>query len=293
MTPTIGGNLITPVASLVLATWLSLFTGAAVGQEVAVIHCQGSCPQYGSPIAASNAKVVIHHLYAAGLNRYNRRADWVAYRLVADAMGIASLLPRDWQPDRLAGFAEISELADLAEFEPEDDLPAISTAASAYGSVATPPADEFKPVRLAPLTGFAGAPYWAELNNTSNMLPMPSALRLGAWLRLEQSLNSLVKQQEEVYVIAGPVYYNGTPPGSETLKPGENLAGYFKIVSTDSAYAGFLFPQDLPQTASFCEQVTSIGEIEDLTGLTLLPGRSPATAWNLLAELGCAGPVGP
>ncbi|GIT59686.1 MAG: hypothetical protein Ct9H300mP19_16340 [Dehalococcoidia bacterium] len=59
---------------------------------------------YESSMATTRANVVIHHVYAAGLNGDTGLADWVSYRLTKDAIGVASLLPRIWQPDRLLEF---------------------------------------------------------------------------------------------------------------------------------------------------------------------------------------------
>jgi DNA/RNA endonuclease G (NUC1) len=198
---------------------------------------------------------VIHHLYAAGLNEYNRRADWVAYRLSKEAVGVASLLTREWQPDRLANFSEVAELADL---EPDIDLPDIRSVVSPYGGGGEPLTNEQNRVRLAPMTGYANTPYWSELNNTSNMLPMPAPLRMGPWLRLEQNLNALVAREEELHVIAGPLYFDNGSANSDSLVPGINLAGYYKIVVGNSGIASFVFPQDLRQHEPFCQQINSL-----------------------------------
>ena len=156
------------LTGLAVGSVASLFPVGASAQEVAVIHCPGSCPQYRSSIAANNSRVVIHHLYAAGVNNYTRRADWVAYRLTAEAFGVASLLPRDWQTDRLAGFADISELADMAELEPERGIPDVSSAASAYGGMATPVAESAPILPKTMVTIFTAVPMSWE---------MPAALR--------------------------------------------------------------------------------------------------------------------
>jgi hypothetical protein len=281
------------LAGSLIAAVMHLFPVTASAQEIAITHCQDSCPQYRSAITANNSRVVIHHLYAAGLNSYSRRSDWVAYRLTRDAVGIASLLPREWHPDRLANLSEISRLADMEELEPVDNLPDIRSSASPYGGISTPVSREQNRVRLVPLTSFASTPYWSELNNTSNMLPMPAPLRLGAWLQLEQALNSLTAQEEEIHVIAGPVYFNGTAPGSDPLEPGTNLAGYYKIVATDSGIASFVFPHDMRQSESFCQQLQSLGDVERLTNLELFPGHQKNQSWQLVADLGCSQPVSP
>ena len=267
-----------------LAAAIVLLPTSVSGQEVAVTHCAGSCPQYSSSFIAGNSKVVIHHLYAAGLNNYSRRADWVAYRLTSDAVGVASLLPREWQPDRLAEFSEVAELADL---EPDVPLPDIARNVTPYGGSSEPVTNEQNRVRLAPLTSFADTPYWSELNNTSNMLPMPAPLRLGAWLRLEQALNALLTSKKEIHVITGPVYFESTAPGSESLEPGLNLASYYKIVRTESGIASFIFPHDMRQQESFCAGLVNIDEIERLTQLDFFPEHGATGSGQFATELGC------
>jgi len=270
--------------SLVLSL-LALLPLSSSGQELAVTHCAGSCPQYSSSFTAGNSKIVIHHLYAAGLNNYSRRADWVAYRLTSDAVGIASLLPREWHPDRLADFSQVADLADL---EPDSQLPDIARSNSPYGGISEPVRNEQNRVRLTPLTSFADTPYWSELNNTSNMLPMPAPLRLGAWLRLEQALNGMLADKEEIHVITGPVYFENAAPGSEPLEPGLNLAGYFKIVKTDSGLASFVFPHDMRQQESFCKGLANIDEIQRLTQLEFFPDNRLTVNGQLVEELGCS-----
>ena len=89
-----------------------LLSPALQAQNVAIAHCQGTCPGYSSSLSATRANVVIHNLYAAGLNGDTGLADWVAYRLTKEAIGVASLLPRFWQPDELVRVSGIEELAE-------------------------------------------------------------------------------------------------------------------------------------------------------------------------------------
>ena len=94
-----------------------------IAQKISIAHCQGACPGYSSSLSASlsamRANVVVHNLYAAGLNGDTGLADWVAYQLTKEAIGVASLLPRFWQPDglvRLSGIGELTEAEALRVF---------------------------------------------------------------------------------------------------------------------------------------------------------------------------------
>ncbi len=272
-----------------LATAVMLLAGfwasPAFPQTVAVTHCQGGCPQYDSQLTAASANVVIHHLYAAGLNGDTGRADWVAYRLMPEAVGVASLLPRSWQPDRLVRFSPLQDIIEIGESEVRLSE-AVRNSASPYGGAAA--LEPENRARLAPMTSFANTPYWPDLNNLSNMVPMPASLRLGAWLQLEQTLNRVVAQKDDLYVIAGPLFVIGNlsvNPSSVDLNP----AAYFKVVADGSSVAAFIFSGQLDQYESYCDQTVGLEEIEEMAALSLFPGRTDVQESNqLLRELGCS-----
>jgi len=77
-----------------------------------LVTVREAAPSYSSGLAATRSNVFVHNLYAAGLNGDTGMADWVAYRLTKEAIGVASLLPRFWQPDELVRLSGIEELAE-------------------------------------------------------------------------------------------------------------------------------------------------------------------------------------
>ena len=265
---------------------LCLLSAPLAAQQVAVIHCQGSCPAYDSAIVANRSNVVIHHVYAAGLNNQTAVADWVAYHLDGDAVGVASLLPRNWQSDRLLRF---SDAGDLIEVGGSDfSLAEISVDVSPYAGLGDPSIKEEETVRMAPITSFADSPYWSELNNVSNMVPMPANLRLGPWLRLEQSLNQFVEANEDLFVVAGPLYLINQPLSTSLFDVNFGPAAYFKIVSNEEGYVAFMFTANIGRFDSFCESRVELEQIELMSGLEVFPGREPQESFDLLNDLGCS-----
>lgn len=268
---------------------LSVFLSPPLpAQSIAVTHCQGQCPEYASQLTANRSNLVIHHLYAAGINGETGIPDWSAYRLTADAVGVASLLPRSWQPDRLVQFTPLEDI--VSDGENEIDLSAsISNSSNPYAGSGIELIEPEDRARLAPMTSFANTPYWTDLNNFSNMVPMPAALRLGPWLRLEQRLNSVVQEKGELYVITGPLYVIGNltlTPSSEDLNP----AAYYKIVVDGSEVASFVFPESLVQSDRYCDNQGDIEDIEQVAGLKFFPGKTGLRKSSaLLLELGCSG----
>lgn len=270
---------------VLLLSAMVLFGNAANSQTIAVSQCEGQCPEYNSVDAANNARLVIHHVYAAGLNSQTGLADWVAYRMTKDAVGVASLLSRSWQPDRLVDLTRELEIIDSVASQVS--LASISQNDNPYAGVNPPPPKNEDRARLAPITSFANTPYWSDLNNLSNMVPMPSALRLGAWLRLEQALNQLVQQKEELYVVSGPLFLVtnlSTNPNDVDTSP----AAYYKVVVARDEIAAFVFRDDLPQHASYCSQQGSLDQIQQMSGLTLLPDHKGHESRQLLTSLGCS-----
>ena len=269
--------------SLLVGVLLAANPGNA--QSVAVTHCQGECPGYESVVKAKRSNIVIHHLYAAGINGDTSLPDWVAYRLTKDAIGVASLLPRSWQPDRLLEFSSLEDRLSLGEEELKLSE-SISQANNPYGGGGAVLVKPENRARLAPVTSFANTPYWSDLSNFSNMVPMPAPLRLGPWLRLEQRLNGMVAADSEAYVVAGPIYLIsnlGLSPSSAELNP----AAYFKLVSDETGVVAFAFPHDLAQTGDYCSYRTNLTEIQSMTDIEFFPDRNPQESSSLLKKLGC------
>jgi len=274
-----------PFIAVLLMAILSLFTQFAAAQSVVVSQCQGQCPIYQSADAARNSKLLIHHVYAAGLNSQTGLADWVAYRMTKEAVGLASLLSRSWQPDRLVEIPD--ELEIIESTAAQVSLASISQSDNPYSGISPPTQQHENRARFAPITSFANTPYWADLNNLTNMVPMPPLLRLGAWLRLEQSLNTLLSLEDELYVITGPLFLITGALSANSAAAGFNPAAYFKVVVDKSGYAAFVFREDLEQSAAYCDQRSPLDQIEQMSGLILLPGIKNNQSSSLQAKLSC------
>ncbi|MDA0689330.1 MAG: DNA/RNA non-specific endonuclease [Proteobacteria bacterium] len=275
-----------PCRGILLIVAALLVPNISIAQSMAITHCSGECPSYGSQLTANRSNVVIHHLYAAGVNGDTSLPDWVAYRLTKEAVGVASLLPRSWRPDRLVAFSPLEDIVTLGEAE-LNISESIAAANNPYGGGAAAMVEPENRARLAPMTSFANTPYWPDLNNFSNMVPMPAPLRLGPWLRLEQKLNSVAAAGDEVYVVAGPLYLISNlslSPSSVELNP----AAYFKLVADESGVAAFAFPHDLAQSGDYCKYRASLGDIEKMADITFFPDRKQqAESPALFKKLGC------
>ena len=265
----------------IILFWLGF---SANGEEITAAQCNGVCPVFDSSMATTRSKVVIHHVYAAGINGDTGLADWLSYRLTKDAAGVASLLPRTWNPDRLLRFSGVDNVLEIGSSELR--LAEIAVSNSPYGGVGEILEQEERTARLAPMTAFANTPYWSDLNNLSNMVPMPKSLRIGPWLHLEQQLNRLVARKGELQVITGPVFLIdnlSASPTTTTIEP----AAYYKVVASQDDVEAFVFSKELKQFDSYCDQVTDLKQLQRMLSIKFFPDRSLSQSGQLLTELNC------
>lgn len=274
--------------------WASLFSfliaATATAQTVHISHCMAGCPVAADDIAVKSSELIVRQLYVASISSQNGLADWQAYRVLADSVGVASLLPRTWFEDALVSrTANIPEAIDSSQ-QPEQAV-SIDVEERSYQLDGINLLSEDRG-RLVPLSSFAGTPYWSELNLLSNMAALPFDLRIGSWSRLDQAINALADRIGEVYVISGPIYSGRTEKVHERVDAnGDGGIGkpsaYFKVISTPESLSTFIFHSDVRQHVSFCDQVSTLGLIEDATGLNFFPQRENIIADTLDAQLTC------
>jgi len=233
--------------------------------------------------AIENSELIVRQLYVASINAGSGLANWQAYRVLADSVGVASLLPRVWFEDSLVsrGATQL-EVIDSAKLIEQDVLIDAEERSYQLGGINLLSEDQG---RLVPMSSFAGTPYWSELNFLSNMAALPFELRAGSWSRLDQAINELVDKIGEVYVISGPIYSGHE---KEMIESAVKPYAYFKVISTPESLSAFIFDRNVRQHVSFCDQVSTLESIEAATGLTFFPQRENAIAATLHAQLTCA-----
>lgn len=266
----------------VLAVIVATISGGlkAVNLEPIIAHClNGSCPVWQGDDAAD--EIVVRQLFAAQIDSLGegQLPRWVAYRIVGDGIGIASLLPREWAADTLLEGSLAQQLAanartrllqpDLTDSQDRDyRLTEVTLLAAEQG-------------RLAPMTSFSATPFWDELNLLSNRARLPSDLRQGPWSLLDQALNELAAQQaadesgrsEAIFVVSGPL--QATEFEEE---------GFFKIAVFNGRYAAFAFASSTESHRHYCAALTTVDEIENRTQLTVFKNQQLTSG----LALGCA-----
>ena len=258
---------------------LSAANGVASGMEnLHISHCLQGCPT-GTP---DSNEIIVRHLYAVSINAETRLADWVSYRILPGSIGVASLLPRDWQTDQLSrSGVRLEELGGEGSTLVQPNLGNQPESVYRISEFSVNAGDRG---RLVPMTAFAASSYWNDLNLLSVMSFMKSDLRLESWARLDQSVNALVAEEGELTVISGPIYGGSSTGGDSAVTP----EAFFKVVANDQGeLSAFIFAQDLPAHASYCAQSSDLETVEAATGLNLFPEASGWPVASLTRRLGC------
>lgn len=233
----------------------------ASASQYRIAHCLYGCPEGVS----SENHLILRPIYALSYNTRNKSADWVAYKISAGSIGIATSLSRQARPDNF-----VADTLTEADF---------SDAADA----------ELLRAQFVSLVDFAGTPYWGEVNYLTNAVARNRALNQGAWYGLEWSIRNLVNRGSDVFVLAGSVYKQAPEMPKLSTKTQHRVPdAFFKIVMTEQGQgSAFLFDQNTPVHVHHCDLRTTLAEIESLTGLELFPENPQLVFDSLDLNLGC------
>ena len=269
-----------------LVAGLSL-AGLSFAEQIHIAHCKDGCPTSLSDStstlsgpSAVQSEIIVRHLYAASISA-SGLADWVAYRVLPETVGVASLLPRYWRLDGL------SRVADALESEVGESTrivqPDLSNSQDRDYRINEVTLLEEDRGRLVPMTSFAGTPYWDELNYLSNMTLLPTELRTGAWSRLDQVVNELAQAGASYHVISGSIYSHELRDSSGMLIP----ELFFKVIAGADGLASFGFPAYVKPQASFCDFSLPLAELSSASGLSFFPNSNNLLPEDLIVDLGC------
>ena len=239
----------------------------ATAQNIRIVHCvNGECPSG----AGVDDTLVVRELFAFSNSAESKFSEWVAYRVTRATIETSDDLDRDWQSDDL--------LDEQDTLEPADYTGAFSEIGVDRG-------------HQAPLASFAGTVFWRSTNYLSNITPQKSGLNRGPWVDLESAVREAVYDVGDLYIVTGPLYDSTEeqlqlPNTSKThLVP----TGYFKVIADQfGKVTSFLFDQDDTRaTNPYCDAITNLQEIENLSGYTIFPNLNVNTNSNLDSILGC------
>lgn len=236
---------------------------AADPAEIHTFHCLHGCPMG----AAETNDLIVREIYTLSSNDLTKFADWVAYRVTKETIGSSE--GRAWKADPWLGEAETLEPADYS---------------------GAPRALQIDRGHQAPLASFSGTPHAADTNYLSNITPQKAALNQASWMHLETAERRLAARAS-VYVLTGPLFESAMPTLPRADEPHRMPSGYWKVVAIEEEgamrVAAFLFPQETPRSARYCDMRVPIADVERRALLRLFPRLSARNFRPLDAGLGC------
>ncbi|MEQ9190982.1 MAG: DNA/RNA non-specific endonuclease [Alphaproteobacteria bacterium] len=252
---------------------LLALSASVQAQEIHTPHCLYGCPA-GTP---STNDLIVREVHTLSSNDLTKFADWVAYVVTLETIGPSRT--RVWRADPLLDPAET--------LEPEDYTGAHAALGTDRG-------------HQVPLASVSGTPSWETSNYLSNITPQRSDLNQGPWVRLEQAVRDMVLATgSPAYVLTGPLYERPMAPLPGADEPHLVPSGYWKIIAIEGAaqvaVAAFIFEQETPRSADYCDSLTDVSDIEARSRLLMFSGTgrdmiaiSGGLADELIQALGCS-----
>ena len=224
-------------------------------------NCLHGCP-IGSP--EDNQKIE-REIYTLSNNKWTKLADWVAYHVTKSTIGPSK--SRNWRSD-----------PDI----PSEDTLETGDYKNAHNELKTDRGHQ------VPLASFSGTRHWRTTNYLSNITPQKSNLNQGAWAKLETAVRQAANNDEGLFVMTGPLYDNSTEKLPKADEYHKVPTAYWKVVANNEGQVTvFVFNQELPRSAKYCEQILSLNKVEQMAELDFFPDVLGWPLGNLEAKLGC------
>jgi endonuclease G, mitochondrial len=203
--------------------------------------------EYFLPSDGQKGLIVRHFSYTLKFNNQYKQAEWVIYflnkgRLKGTFASDNKFIP---DPDIKTGQAQVSDY---------------SGSGYEIGQMAAP-----------------GDMKWSKMSASecfllSSVSPQKSALKRGPWDALEKKVRKWAEENEEIYVVSGPVLKGDLT----TIGSGKVAAPkyFFKVIldikEPDMKGIGFIFPNG-KSGKPLEEYAVSIDSVEDATGINFFP----------------------
>ena len=255
----------------VLALGLCVPAGARVGLS---LQSPLGNPDAAVTDPASRTKYLIQRdQYHLSYNDDTHQANWVSWSITTNGLGtvgrtdawsVEDLLPSGYLRIGTATFGSSTVNGATISWDRGHMTPSADRTQSTPDNVAT-----FK---------------------MSNIIPQASANNQGLWANFETYCRSLAAGGNEVLVISGPSQFNGNRIGNSMAIPGSvwkiavvipNAASPTPAnqrISTTSRIIAILTPNVSSGLGTWQSYITSVEEIEELTGLNFFTEVDPSTA---------------
>jgi endonuclease G len=210
------------------------------------------CPQHvlrGAPVSpiTANTQYLCKQNYAIHYRYDTKTAEYVVQHVTLQSISGPAKRKDDFRPDPSIPAQYRSVLADYAGFP-------------------------FDRGHLSPgADNTINDDIMSESFFLSNMVPQVPNHNRGIWKQLETAVRNWVQEGKDIYVVSGTVY----APGYQTIGAGRvGIPTHMWKVIVDrkgSKSIAFLFPNAPLPVADLPKYITSVGSIEQYTGINFMP----------------------
>ena len=196
-----------------------------------------------------HSDIVHHEYYSLGYNEDHEQADWVAYRLTKESLLIPNVeRERQYRPDynvktRSAFHRDYSNSGfTRGHLVPAGDM--------AFDDIAM-----------------------RESFYMSNMSPQLRSFNNGVWKELEETVRDWTFQNEEIFIVSGPVFYNRIKKRigkNKVAVPDAFYKAILDITTPSQKSIAFIIPHELSET-HLSEYAVSIDDLEATLNFNLFP----------------------
>ena len=221
-----------------------------------------SYAQIEIPAHSSSDQIVKHKYFTLKYNEENEQADWVAYRLSSDMLLGKTQRSNNFRPDP----AVTTGSADSSDYSN-----------SGYDRGHLCPAGDMK----------VSSEAMSETFYYSNMSPQTASFNRGIWENLEEKVRDWAVQNDEIYVVTGPVLAQGIE--GKIGKDGVSVPKYyFKVILDDKEpelkAIAFILPNE-GSKEPLAKFAVSVDQAEKFTGFDFFPTLPDDIEEKLESEL--------
>lgn len=197
--------------------------------------------------AKLDGDIISHTYYTLSYNEAHEQAEWVAYKLTANMIGVGISRTDDFRPDVMISTGS----AQLSDYK-----------GSGYDRGHLCPAGDMVFSQVAMSESFF----------MSNMSPQNPSFNRGIWKKLESLVRSWAVKEGEVYVVTGPIL--SVSLGSIGANAFTIPKYYYKVVfdyrEPEQKMIALILPNEKSQK-DLESYVVSVDDLEGVTGIDFFP----------------------
>lgn len=206
---------------------------------------------YGKAISQQQYLDICREGYSIGYNTQTKTPAWVAERLTRQALdGKSTTRTNNFRPDPLVPAQYSATLEDYR--------------GSGFDRGHMAPAEDFRNSETQMSDSFY----------LSNMIPQNSGLNRGTWAVLEKNMRYWAQKYGEIYIVTGPIYYQGKSLGYAGKVPVPTHVYKAVYIPQLNKSISFILPNQQVEVNQIPKSISSVKNLELLTGINFFPNVS-------------------